>query len=52
MTTTALKIQLLDRLRQIDGLELRPSPVAGGTALFHGGRDFALFTTTANSICA
>jgi len=39
----ALKDLLLNRLRQIDGLEVHPSPVAGGTALFHGGRDFAHF---------
>jgi Family of unknown function (DUF5519) len=38
-----LKQLLLDDLARIEGLEARPSPVAGGTALFHHGREFAHF---------
>lgn len=35
--------QLLSLLEPIDGLEVRPSPVAGGIALFHRGKEFAHF---------
>ena len=38
-----LKAQLLVRLRAIEGVEDRPSPVAGGTALFYRGQPFAHF---------
>ncbi len=38
-----LKAKLLERLRRIDGVEDRPSPVSGGTALFHAGKEFAHF---------
>ena len=38
-----LKTQLLNELKLIEGLEVRPSPVAGGTALFYRGREFAHF---------
>lgn len=37
------KHHLLAELAPIDGLEARPSPVAGGTALFFRGREFAHF---------
>lgn len=37
------KQQLLAELARIDGLEARASPVAGGTALFFRGREFAHF---------
>lgn len=40
---TTLKAQLLDELRNIEGVEARPSPVAGGTALFYRGKEFAHF---------
>jgi Family of unknown function (DUF5519) len=40
---TTLKAQLLDELRSIEGVEDRPSPVAGGTALFYLGKEFAHF---------
>ena len=40
---TTLKTQLLDELRVINGVEDRPSPVAGGTALFYFGKEFAHF---------
>jgi Family of unknown function (DUF5519)/Domain of unknown function (DU1801) len=39
----SLKHQLLDLLASCEGLEARPSPVAGGTALFYRGREFAHF---------
>ena len=38
-----LKAKLVDALRKIDGLEDRPSPVAGGSALFYNGKEFAHF---------
>jgi hypothetical protein len=38
-----LKTKLIDELRKIDGVEDRPSPVAGGTALFYHGKEFAHF---------
>ncbi|NDY93844.1 luciferase domain-containing protein [Ideonella livida] len=38
-----LKEALLARLATVHGLEARPSPVAGGTALFFHGREFAHF---------
>ena len=40
---TEFKTQLLDDLTKIDGVEHRPSPVAGGTALFYFGKEFAHF---------
>lgn len=40
---TGLKAQLLDALRGIAGVEVQPSPVAGGTALFRAGKTFAHF---------
>ena len=38
-----LKAKLLDELRKIDGVEDRPSPVSGGSALFYRGIPFAHF---------
>lgn len=38
-----LKADLLRKLRAIEGLEDRPSPVAGGTALFWRDKPFAHF---------
>jgi hypothetical protein len=38
-----LKQELLRQLHQIEGLEAKPSQVAGGTALFYKGREFAHF---------
>ena len=38
-----LKTQLLSALAKIDGVEDRPSPVAGGSALFYFGKEFAHF---------
>ena len=38
-----LKAQLLDTLTNIEGVEIKPSPVAGGTALFYFGKEFAHF---------
>lgn len=38
-----LKQDLLARLASIEGFEVRPSRVAGGTALFFRGREFAHF---------
>ena len=38
-----LKKQLLSALAKIEGVEDRPSPVAGGTALFYFGKEFAHF---------
>jgi hypothetical protein len=38
-----LKTQLLDELRKVDGVEDRPSPVSGGSALFFNGKPFAHF---------
>ena len=40
---TTLKDRLLAELTSIDGVEDRPSPVAGGTALFYLGKEFAHF---------
>ena len=40
---TKLKTQLLDELSCIEGVEDKPSPVAGGTALFYFGKEFAHF---------
>jgi len=42
-STQDLKAQLLVELRKIDGVEDRPSPVSGGTALFYRGKAFAHF---------
>lgn len=39
----SLKQRLLDRLAGIEGLTAEPSPVAGGTALVHRGREIAHF---------
>lgn len=38
-----LKSALIKDLRMIDGLEDRPSPVSGGSALFYHGKEFAHF---------
>jgi hypothetical protein len=38
-----LKEKLLVELRKIDGVQDRPSPVSGGTALFYAGKEFAHF---------
>lgn len=38
-----LKQDLLAALAELPGLEARPSPVAGGTALFFRDREFAHF---------
>ncbi len=38
-----LKTQLLSELRKIEGVEDRPSPVSGGTALFYFDKEFAHF---------
>lgn len=38
-----LKQQLLNLLASCEGFEARPSPVAGGTALFYRGKEFAHF---------
>ena len=43
---TKLKTQLPDELRNIEGVEDRPSPVAGGTVLFCVGKKSRTFTTT------
>jgi hypothetical protein len=37
------KEQLLELLVAVDGLTAEPSPVAGGTALFFRGKEFAHF---------
>lgn len=42
-STTSLKPLLLTRLAAIPDLEARLSPVAGGTALFYRGQEFAHF---------
>jgi hypothetical protein len=39
----SLKSHLLSELRQIEGVEDRPSPVTGGSALFYLGKEFAHF---------
>lgn len=38
-----LKASLLAELMKIDGIEDRPSPVSGGSALFFRGKEFAHF---------
>lgn len=43
VSTSSLKRRLLDALRGIEGFEARPSKVAGGTALFYRGQEFAHF---------
>jgi len=40
---TMLKKKLLQLITSIEGLTTEPSPVAGGTALFYRGREFAHF---------
>jgi len=40
---TDLKTELLQELRKIDGVEDRPSPVSGGSALFYHDKPFAHF---------
>lgn len=40
---STLKHQLLSALSGIEGFEARPSEVAGGTALFYRGKEFAHF---------
>jgi Family of unknown function (DUF5519) len=37
------KLQLLAKLQSIEGFEALPSKVAGGTALFYRGKEFAHF---------
>jgi len=39
----SLKSAVVAELSQIDGFESRPSEVAGGTALFYRGKEFAHF---------
>lgn len=38
-----LKARLIAEVQKIDGVEDRPSPVAGGSALFYRGKEFAHF---------
>ena len=38
-----LKARLIAELRKIEGMEDRPSAVAGGTALFYRGKELAHF---------
>lgn len=38
-----LKARLVAEVQKIDGVEDRPSPVAGGSALFYRGKEFAHF---------
>ncbi|HZS44622.1 MAG TPA: luciferase family protein [Blastocatellia bacterium] len=38
-----LKAKLLEELRKIEGVEDRPSPVAGGSELVYFGKSFAHF---------
>jgi hypothetical protein len=38
-----LKAELLEQLREIEGVEDRPSPVSGGSALFYREKSFAHF---------
>ena len=40
---TVFKQQLLQLLASVEGVTVEPSPVAGGTALFFRGREFAHF---------
>ena len=39
----SLKKELLIRLEEVEGLQALPSQVAGGTALFYKGKEFAHF---------
>ena len=39
----SLKAELLAELRKVEGIENRPSAVAGGSALFYRGKEFAHF---------
>jgi hypothetical protein len=39
----SLKEELLRRLQEVEGLQALPSKVAGGTALFYKGKEFAHF---------
>ena len=39
----SLKEKLIEAVEQIPGVENRPSPVAGGSALHYKGREFAHF---------
>lgn len=39
----SLKAELLQQLQEVEGLEALPSKVAGGTALFYGGKELAHF---------
>lgn len=39
----SLKASLLTELRKIDGVQDRPSPVSGGTAMFYRDKEFAHF---------
>ena len=39
----SLKAELVTELRKIAGVEDRPSPVSGGSALFYNGEAFAHF---------
>jgi hypothetical protein len=39
----SLKHELLEVMKTIEGLEALPSKVAGGTALFYKGKEFAHF---------
>jgi len=39
----SLKETLLRKLDDVEGVTVQPSPVAGGTALFFRGKDFAHF---------
>ena len=39
----SLKKELLRQLHEIEGLQALPSEVAGGTALFYKGKEFAHF---------
>jgi Family of unknown function (DUF5519) len=40
---SSLKQELLEALERCEGLEALPSKVAGGTALFYKGKEFAHF---------
>ena len=46
-----LKAQLLDTLRNIKGFEIKPSPVAGGTAQFYNDNELGLRLTKQVSRC-
>lgn len=43
LTMTEFKQQLLQLLASFEGVAVEPSPVAGGTALFYRGKEFAHF---------